>query len=181
MAHFKYTSDFHYDPTNIFGHMQEEFPKQSEFNVVIIGAGPNGLIAGAYLSQAGLSVAICERRFEAGGGLAAEVDQILLEQGRAVGVHITHEGRVLRAKAVMSTLDPHTTFLDLVGEAHLPPSLRDAVEGWAWEKWSFNTLHIAADDPPRYGSDDPWIDDAFTTVIGIESVDQLLVHWDNVS
>ena len=50
--------------------MQEEFPEESEFDVVIIGAGPNGLIAGAYLARAGLSVAICERRFEAGGGLA---------------------------------------------------------------------------------------------------------------
>ena len=52
--------------------MQEEFPEESEFDVVIIGAGPNGLIAGAYLAKAGLSVAICERRFEAGGGLATE-------------------------------------------------------------------------------------------------------------
>ena len=31
-----------------------------------------GAIAGAYLARAGLSVAICERRFEAGGGLATE-------------------------------------------------------------------------------------------------------------
>jgi phytoene dehydrogenase-like protein len=37
--------------------MQEEFPKESEFDVVIIGAGPNGLMAGAYLARAGLRVA----------------------------------------------------------------------------------------------------------------------------
>jgi phytoene dehydrogenase-like protein len=118
------------------------------------------------------------------GGLileAAGVDQILMEHGRAVGVHITHEDRVLRAKVVMSTLDPHTTFLDLVGEQHLPASLTQAVKGWAWDKWSFNTLHIAADEPPQYRSDDPWIDQAFATVIGIESVEQLLAHWDRVS
>ena len=72
MADFTYKSEFQYDPTNVFGHMQEEFPRESEFDVVIIGAGPNGLIAGAYLAKAGLRVAICERRFEAGGGLATE-------------------------------------------------------------------------------------------------------------
>jgi phytoene dehydrogenase-like protein len=386
MADFTYTSDFNYDPFNPYGHMQEEFPKHSEFDVVIIGAGPNGLIAGAYLARAGLRVAICERRFEAGGGLATEenlypcyssnphvlyhmmvdympairdfeldgpaltwikpncqtgmlfedgssvlltrmvqdtkdsiskysfkdavtfgkvirewrrivddiiapatyippmdpieitmamqrtkvgqqmldigelsplqlitetfehdkvrtlmlyatcmwgldphetglgfmvplmldramnkcycyggshkfgsalarqvvkhgglildaasVDKIIMENGRAVGVHIVHEDRVLRAKAVMSTLDPHTTFLDFVGEEHLPGTLAESVKGWAWDKWSFNTLHIAADERPQYASDDPWVSDAFATVIGIEGVDQLLAHWDNVT
>jgi phytoene dehydrogenase-like protein len=386
MAHFTYTSDFTYDPYNPYGHMQEEFPKHSEFDVVIIGGGPNGLIAGAYLAKAGLRVAICERRFEAGGGLATEenlypcyssnphvlyhmmvdympairdfeldgpaltwirpnaqtgmlfedgasvlltrmvqdtkdsiskysfkdavtfgkvirewrrivdeiiapatyippmapiditmamqrtpvgqqmlemgelsplqlitetfehdkvrtlmlyascmwgldpretglgfmvplmldramnkcycyggshkfgsalarqvvkhgglildaatVDKIIMENGRAAGVHIVHEDRVVRAKVVMSTLDPHTTFLDFVGEEQLPGTLAESVKGWVWDKWSFNTLHIAADERPQYATDDPWINDAFATVIGIESVDQLLAHWDNVS
>ena len=386
MPNFKYQSEFTYDPTNVFGHMQEEFPTKSEFDVVIIGAGPNGLIAGAYLAKAGLSVAVVERRFEAGGGLATEenlypcyasnphvlyhmmvdympairdfdldgpaltwirpncqtgmvfedgssvlltrmvqdtkdsiskysfkdavtfgkvirewrkivddiiapatyippmapieitmamqrtkvgqamlemgeksplqlitetfehdkvralllyascmwgldpretgmgfmvplmldramnkcycyggshkfasalgrqvirngglileaatVDKIIMENGRAVGVHIGFEDRVLRAKAVMSTLDPHTTFLDLVGESHLPPSLTEQIKGWAWDKWSFNTLHIAAEEPPKYATDDPWINQSFATVVGIEGVEQLLAHWDNVA
>ncbi len=72
MSNFKYESKFKYDPSDPFGQMQEEFPQESEFDVVIIGAGPNGLIAGAYLAKAGLRVAICERRFEVGGGLATE-------------------------------------------------------------------------------------------------------------
>ena len=102
------------------------------------------------------------------------VEEIIIENGRAVGVELAHEGRVLRGKAVMSTLDPHSTFLDLVGREHLPADMVTETEGWAWDKWSFNTLHIAADEPPRYACDDPWIDEAFATVIGIESVDQLL-------
>jgi phytoene dehydrogenase-like protein len=384
MAKFK--SEFQFDPTNVFGHMQEEFPKKSEFDVVIIGGGPNGLIAGAYLAKAGLSVAVCERRFEAGGGLATEenlypcyssnphvlyhmmidympaiqdfsldgpaltwikpncqtgmvfedgssimlnrmvndtkdsiskysfkdaitfgkvirewrtivddiigpatyippmapiditmamqrtkvgqqmlelgeksalqlitetfehekvrtlllyaacmwgldpretglgfmvplmldravnknycyggshkfgsalarevvkngglvleactVDKILMENGRAVGVHIKWEDREIRAKAVMSTLDPHSTFLDLVGEEHLPPSLSGPVKGWIWDKWSFNTLHVATHEAPKYKCDDPWINQTFATVIGIENVEQLLAHWDGVA
>ena len=37
MPSFRYKSDFKYDPNDPFGHMQEEFPKESEFDVVIIG------------------------------------------------------------------------------------------------------------------------------------------------
>ena len=60
---------------DIFGHMFEEFPDESQWDVVIIGGGPNGLMAAAYLAKAGLKVALAEARYEIGGGLAT--DEIL--------------------------------------------------------------------------------------------------------
>lgn len=42
------------------------------YDVIIIGAGPNGLAIAAYLSKAGQKVLLLEKRFEAGGGLATE-------------------------------------------------------------------------------------------------------------
>jgi phytoene dehydrogenase-like protein len=42
------------------------------YDVVIIGAGPNGMLAAAYLSKAGLKTLVLERRLECGGGLATE-------------------------------------------------------------------------------------------------------------
>jgi phytoene dehydrogenase-like protein len=116
------------------------------------------------------------------GGLLLEsagVNKILMENGRAVGVTLD-EGRTIKAKVVMSTLDPHTTFLDLVGAEHLPGDLKSMVEGWKWEKWSFNTVHIAAEEPPKYACDDNFINDSFMTIVGIEGFDHLLEHWDNV-
>lgn len=42
------------------------------YDVIIIGSGPNGLAIAAYLSKAGQKVLLLEKRFEAGGGLATE-------------------------------------------------------------------------------------------------------------
>ncbi|MDY6973601.1 MAG: NAD(P)/FAD-dependent oxidoreductase, partial [Thermodesulfobacteriota bacterium] len=43
-----------------------------EFDIVIVGGGPNGLTAGCYLARAGIRVAIADRRNELGGGCATE-------------------------------------------------------------------------------------------------------------
>lgn len=116
------------------------------------------------------------------GGLmldAAEVSKVIMQNGRAIGVETT-EGHTVRAKAILSTLDPHSTFLDLVGEDNLPEPLAESVKGWKYDKWSYYTLHVVSKEPPQYQCDDPWINEAFMNLIGIESLDQLLSHWDNV-
>ena len=43
-----------------------------EYDGIIIGAGPNGLLTAAYLAKAGLKILLLERRFEMGGGLCSE-------------------------------------------------------------------------------------------------------------
>ena len=40
-----------------------------EYDVIIIGAGANGLMCGSYLAKAGAKVAIVEKNPEQGGGL----------------------------------------------------------------------------------------------------------------
>jgi len=128
-----------------------------------------------------LAGALAREILSNGGAIldAAEVTRVIMQNGRAAGVEIA-EGRALRSKVVMSTLDPQTTFFDLVGAEHLPPTLKESIEGWKLDKWSFNTLHVASRESPRYACDDPWVNEAFMVILGVDSPDQLLAHWDNV-
>ncbi|MHB8263840.1 MAG: phytoene desaturase family protein [Acidimicrobiales bacterium] len=65
----------------------EEFPRHHEVDVAVIGAGPNGLIAALYLAAAGLRVALIEKRYEVGGGLATEE---VLFPGYYANTHATY-------------------------------------------------------------------------------------------
>ena len=121
------------------------------------------------------------REFVLAGGtiLDSQVNNIIMQNGTVKGVELW-EGRTLHSNVVISSLDPHTTFLDLVGSENLPEDLKDMVESWKWDKWSFNTLHVASKEAPKYASDHPWVDESFMTIFGFESTEQILAHWDNV-
>ena len=122
------------------------------------------------------------REFVRAGGLildSSQVDKIIMQNGAVAGVELW-EGRTLYSKVVISTLDPHTTFFDLVGSENLPADLRDLVSYWEYDKWSFNTLHVVSEEVPRYLPKDRWASEAYMTIMGFEGVDQMLEHWDNV-
>ncbi len=109
----------------------------------------------------------------------SEVTKIRMNGDEVTGVEL-EDGRVIEADIVLSSLDPQSTFMDLVGREHLPSSLATAVDRWEWEKWSFFTTHIVSSEAPHYVSDDPWMDEAFMTVLGLSDTNSLLSWWNNV-
>jgi len=122
------------------------------------------------------------REFIMAGGVildSSQVNNIIIKDGAVAGVELW-EGRTLYSNTIISTLDPHTTFLDLVGSENLPEDLKGMVEGWIYDKWSFNTLHVVSEEQPKYIPKDPWASEAYMTIFGFEGVDQMLEHWDNV-
>lgn len=56
-----------------------------KYDVIIIGAGQNGLTAGAYLAKAGLKVLLLEKRFETGGGVDSQ--EVLTIPGYLHNIH----------------------------------------------------------------------------------------------
>ncbi len=125
--------------------------------------------------------ALAREIVRAGGTIidAAEVSKISMKNGAVGGVEL-REGRSLRSNVVISSLDPHTTFFDLVGKGHLPTALRDTVENWKYDKWSYYTLHVVSKEQPKYKCDDPWVNESFMTIVGFESTDEVISHWGNV-
>jgi phytoene dehydrogenase-like protein len=138
----------------------------------------------AYCQGGSHKLAAClAREFVRAGGLildASQVNKINMRNGAVCGVELW-EGRTLHSNVVISSLDPQTTFLDLIGAEHLPANLKAAVDGWQDDKWSFNTLHVASEEAPHYACGDPWVDESFMAIVGFESTDQILAHWDNVT
>ena len=110
---------------------------------------------------------------------ASEVTRINMQNGNVAGVELM-EGRTLNSKVVISSLDPHTTFFDLVGKESLPVTLKETVENWKYDKWSYYTLHLVAKEQPKYQCDDCWVSESFMTIFGFDSTDQVVAHWNNV-
>lgn len=128
-----------------------------------------------------VSGALLKSIFEYGGQIrtSAQIKRILVDNGTAKGVELEDGTRFL-AKAVVSTIDTHQTFLRYVGEKELAPEFVDMLRVWQWEKWSLCVLHLALAEPPRFraAAGQPDLDEAFIYVLGYETLADLKGHWD---
>ena len=104
-----------------------------------------------------------------------EPKRIVIEQGRAVGVE-TADGAMFRARHfVASGLNPHQTFLDLIGPDHLPAEWRARVDAFQYNLIApLFALNLNLHNPPRYtaAEKDPALNQALMTNIGLERFDQ---------
>jgi len=122
------------------------------------------------------------RSFLSGGGELMDmsaVERIVLEDGRAVAVEI-EGGRRFDTRAVVSTLNPEQTFLDLLPGDQLPDDLRHAAEGWEWEERSLFGLHLGIEGEVCYRAEDPRVNQAMLVFCGMESDDELIAHLEDV-
>ncbi|MDJ0830576.1 MAG: NAD(P)/FAD-dependent oxidoreductase [Desulfobacterales bacterium] len=110
------------------------------------------------------------------------VSKIVIENGRAKGVE-TEDGYHYEAnKFIVSSLNPHQTFLELVGEEHLDTELVTRVNDWKWEKTSFFHVHMALTERPhiRTSETHPDVAESFIHLFGFESYQELIDHYDAV-
>ncbi len=116
--------------------------------------------------------ALYQSFLQSGGDYPGDVraDSIILENKKAVGVRL-EDGREIRARAIVSTLNVEETFFDLVGMNNLSPNLKEDCQAWEWQDASLLTCHFGYKGAaPSYRSAefDPDANDAYLHVFGIE-------------
>lgn len=118
------------------------------------------------------------------GGLIldnAEVAAIEMDGSCAAGVRLADGRRIHARKAVLSSLDPQTTFLRLLPEEAAPKELRTQAEQWQWDKWSLMTVFFSVKGKPELKNADGNLrGDAFSTVLGFEDFDDVLGFLESV-
>ncbi|MBI4601687.1 MAG: NAD(P)/FAD-dependent oxidoreductase [Planctomycetes bacterium] len=102
--------------------------------------GGMGALAGAIASAA--------RRAGARVLTGRAVARIIVEEGRAAGVAL-EDGTEVRAKAVLSTADPHVTFMRLLEPEALPPDFRAHVAQLDFSS-AVTKINLALDRLPRF-------------------------------
>lgn len=109
------------------------------------------------------------------------IKRIIVENGEAKGVEM-EDGRIINAKAVLSTIDPHQTFFKLVGEKHLEEEFAMKLKGWHWEKFSLMTTHLCLEEVPQFkgSATNPDINNALLIVLGTESEEKVINDFDTL-
>ncbi len=102
--------------------------------------GGNGAVAG--------SIASAARSFGAEIRTEAAVERVLTKNGRAFGV-VLESGDEIRARTVISGVDPKRTFLGLVDRAELPGELVDAVRRYRI-RGSSGKVNLALGELPEF-------------------------------
>lgn len=102
--------------------------------------GGNGAVSQAIAGAA--------RRWGADIRTGAPVAQILLRNGEAIGV-VLKSGEEIRARTVVSGMDPRRTFLKLLPPDSLPPEFVDAVERYR-TRGSSAKVNLALDALPEF-------------------------------
>jgi phytoene dehydrogenase-like protein len=129
-----------------------------------------------------LSNALTKYMLEFGGEIitSAQIKRIIVENGTAKGVELDGGIKYMANKAVISTIDTHQTFLELVGEDNLDATLVEKIKAWEWEHWSLCHLHMAMEEAPQFAAaaKNPDINNAFIYVLGFENSEDLKKHWD---
>jgi phytoene dehydrogenase-like protein len=114
---------------------------------------------------------------EAGGEfrVMTEPKRIVSEGGHAVGIETT-EGEFIRARHfVVSSLNPHQTFVDLLDEGLVPVEVRDRVKDFQYNLLApLFALHLNLREPPQYtlSAKHPALAQALMVIMGLDHFDQ---------
>lgn len=135
-----------------------------------------GKIANWHVCKGGshrLAHALLRVIVKAGGRVFPQVpvEEIVLEDGRAVGVR-TPDGFVRARRLVASNVDVSQTFQKLLPATAVPRETSEAVDEVQYQDATLFNVHLALDGLPRYRAAefDPHVDRAWIVNVGYESL-----------
>jgi len=120
-----------------------------------------------------------------GGQIRAvhHVEKILIENGRAAGVRL-RDGREWKARlAVVSDVDPYSTFIEMVGEENLPRTFTERIKDIELDEFSYFQIHLALKAPVRYAlheANDRSVGEAMNVSMGPEKPGDLDEMWKEI-
>jgi phytoene dehydrogenase-like protein len=108
------------------------------------------------------------------------IKKIIVEGGEAKGVEMINGTVYHASQAVISTIDPIQTFIDLMDEGSVQEAFTKKINNWKWEGYSLFGVHSALEEPPNFkaaeGNQD--INQACAYVLGYEKLEDLINHFD---
>ncbi len=111
------------------------------------GAGGWGFMRGG-MGAVAQAIAASAQHYGATIRTEAEVDKVLINNGRATGVAL-QSGEEIYSKVIVSNADPATTFLKLVDTSQLPGDFVQEVRNYRTFSTAFK-INVALEEPPRY-------------------------------
>ena len=116
---------------------------------------------------------------ESGGELRLQTEpkRFILEGDRVVGVEAASGERFLSRHFVVSGLNPHQTFLDLLDKDALPRNWRNRASAFRYNLVApLFALNLNLREPPRYtaAGTQPDLQKAFMVILGLDHVDRYL-------
>src|SRR6201992_710781 len=112
--------------------------------------GKKGVWGHAIGGMGAISQAMAKAAIERGVEIRTDspVREVLIEKGRAVGV-LTEKGEALRARLVVSNLNPKLLYGSLVDPAALPQDFRERIAHWRCGSGTFR-MNVALSELPDF-------------------------------
>lgn len=113
----------------------------------------------------------------------SDVSHIRVEGGRAVGVRLADGTDIAARMAVVSTVDPHQTFLRMIDPGLLPAGVVERARAVRYGHGDvLFGVHLALDAPPRFTAAkfNPDIDVTFNLNLGYETPEDLVEHYEEI-
>lgn len=108
------------------------------------------------------------------------IERIIIEDGKAVGVELDDGTEIRARKFVCSSINPHQTFYELVGEDYLEDEMIIRLNEWKYSDTSFFTVHMALFEAPQFTifEKNPELAKSLIYVVGYESEQDLVDHFE---